>query len=80
MRPSANHCQKQTMSDECESSSKVEKRSLGRRGFLKTAGTIGAALAATPLDVVAAAIANAVYHATGVRVRELPIKIEDLLV
>jgi xanthine dehydrogenase YagR molybdenum-binding subunit len=28
---------------------------------------------------VAAAIANAVYHATGVRVRELPIRIEDLL-
>ena len=28
---------------------------------------------------VAAAIANAVYHATGVRVRKLPIKIEDLL-
>jgi xanthine dehydrogenase YagR molybdenum-binding subunit len=29
---------------------------------------------------MAAAIANAVYHATGVRVRELPIKIEDLIV
>jgi CO/xanthine dehydrogenase Mo-binding subunit len=29
---------------------------------------------------MAAAIAGAVYHATGVRVRELPIKIEDLLV
>jgi xanthine dehydrogenase YagR molybdenum-binding subunit len=28
----------------------------------------------------AAAVANAVYHATGVRVRELPIRIEDLLV
>ena len=28
---------------------------------------------------VAPAIASAVYHATGVRVRELPIKIEDLL-
>src|SRR6266545_175475 len=28
---------------------------------------------------VAAAITSAVYHATGVRVRELPIKIEDLL-
>lgn len=41
------------MSDESESSSKAENRSLGRRGFLKTAGTIGAALAATPLDVVA---------------------------
>lgn len=27
----------------------------------------------------AAAVANAVFHATGVRVRELPIKIEDLL-
>ena len=28
---------------------------------------------------VAAAIANAVYHATGRRVRRLPIRIEDLL-
>jgi xanthine dehydrogenase YagR molybdenum-binding subunit len=28
---------------------------------------------------IAAAIANAVYHATGVRVRNLPIRIEDLL-
>jgi xanthine dehydrogenase YagR molybdenum-binding subunit len=41
---------------------------LGARGI----GEIG--LAGT-----AAAIASAVYHATGVRVRELPIKIEDLL-
>ena len=28
---------------------------------------------------IAAAITDAVYHATGVRVRELPVKIEDLL-
>jgi xanthine dehydrogenase YagR molybdenum-binding subunit len=28
---------------------------------------------------VAAAIANAVYHATGIRVRDLPVRIEDLL-
>ena len=41
---------------------------LGARGI----GEIG-------LAGVAAAIANAVYHATGVRVRELPIRIEDLL-
>ncbi len=41
---------------------------LGARGV----GEIG--LAGT-----AAAITNAVYHATGVRVRELPLKIEDLL-
>jgi CO/xanthine dehydrogenase Mo-binding subunit len=27
----------------------------------------------------AAAIANAVHHATGIRCRELPIRIEDLL-
>src|SRR5215470_6559908 len=43
------------MSDESETSSNIEKGShpsLGRRGFLKTAGTIGAALATTPLDVV----------------------------
>jgi xanthine dehydrogenase YagR molybdenum-binding subunit len=42
---------------------------LGARGI----GEIG-------LAGMAAAIANAVYHATGVRVRELPIKIENLLV
>jgi xanthine dehydrogenase YagR molybdenum-binding subunit len=41
---------------------------LGARGI----GEIG-------LAGIAAAIANAVYHATGVRVRELPIRIEDLL-
>jgi xanthine dehydrogenase YagR molybdenum-binding subunit len=29
---------------------------------------------------IAAAITAAVHHATGVRVRELPVKIEDLLV
>jgi xanthine dehydrogenase YagR molybdenum-binding subunit len=29
---------------------------------------------------VAAAIANAVYHATGIRVRKVPIRIEDILV
>ena len=28
---------------------------------------------------IAAAITDAVHHATGVRVRELPVKIEDLL-
>ncbi len=42
--------------------------SLGARGV----GEIG-------LAGVAAAIASAVHHATGVRVRELPIRIEDLL-
>ncbi len=41
---------------------------LGARGI----GEIG-------LAGVAPAIANAVYHATGVRVRDLPIRIEDLL-
>ena len=42
--------------------------SLGARGV----GEIG-------LAGVAPAIANAVYHATGVRIRNLPIRIEDLL-
>jgi len=42
---------------------------MGARGI----GEIG-------LAGVAAAITNAVYHATGVRVRDLPVKIEDLLV
>jgi xanthine dehydrogenase YagR molybdenum-binding subunit len=33
-----------------------------------------------PMAGVAAAIANAVYHATGVRVRKVPIRIEDVLI
>ncbi len=33
-----------------------------------------------PMVGVAAAIANAVFHATGVRVRKVPIRIEDILV
>jgi xanthine dehydrogenase YagR molybdenum-binding subunit len=33
-----------------------------------------------PMVGVAAAIANAVYHATGVRVRKVPIRMEDILV
>jgi xanthine dehydrogenase YagR molybdenum-binding subunit len=41
---------------------------LGARGI----GEIG-------LAGFAAAVANATYHATGVRVRDLPIRIEDLL-
>ena len=41
---------------------------LGARGV----GEIG-------LAGIAAAITNAVHHATGIRVRELPIRIEDLL-
>ena len=45
-----------------------ELNELGARGI----GEIG-------LAGVAAAITAATYHATGVRVRELPIKIEDLL-
>ena len=46
-----------------------EINELGARGI----GEIG-------LAGVAAAITEAVHHATGVRVRELPVKIEDLLV
>ena len=42
--------------------------SLGARGV----GEIG-------LAGIAAAITDAVHHATGVRVRELPVRIEDLL-
>lgn len=45
-----------------------ELNELGARGI----GEIG-------LAGVAAAITDAVHHATGVRVRELPVKIEDLL-
>ena len=33
-----------------------------------------------PMVGAAAAIANAVYHATGTRVRELPIRLDKLLV
>jgi xanthine dehydrogenase YagR molybdenum-binding subunit len=33
-----------------------------------------------PMVGVAAAIANAVYHTTGIRVRDLPIRLDKLLV
>jgi xanthine dehydrogenase YagR molybdenum-binding subunit len=33
-----------------------------------------------PMVGVAAAIANAIYHATGTRIRELPIRLDKLLV
>jgi xanthine dehydrogenase YagR molybdenum-binding subunit len=46
----------------------LELNALGARGI----GEIG-------LAGIAAAITSAVHHATGVRVRELPVKIEDLL-
>jgi xanthine dehydrogenase YagR molybdenum-binding subunit len=46
----------------------MEINALGARGI----GEIG-------LAGIAAAITDAVHHATGVRVRELPVKIEDLL-
>jgi xanthine dehydrogenase YagR molybdenum-binding subunit len=46
-----------------------ELNALGARGV----GEIG-------LAGIAAAITNAVYHATGIRVRDLPIRIEDLLI
>lgn len=45
-----------------------EINELGARGI----GEIG-------LAGIAAAVTDAVHHATGVRVRELPVKIEDLL-
>jgi xanthine dehydrogenase YagR molybdenum-binding subunit len=45
-----------------------ELNALGARGV----GEIG-------LAGVAAAITNAVHHATGIRVRDLPVRIEDLL-
>jgi len=32
-----------------------------------------------PINGVAPAIANAIYHATGVRIRKLPIRAEDML-
>jgi xanthine dehydrogenase YagR molybdenum-binding subunit len=47
----------------------LEVNEIGARGV----GEIG-------LAGIAAAITAAVYHATGVRVRELPVKIEDLLI
>jgi len=46
-----------------------ELNALGARGV----GEIG-------LAGIAAAITNAVYHATGIRVRDLPVRIEDLLI
>jgi xanthine dehydrogenase YagR molybdenum-binding subunit len=47
----------------------------------RTSNPLGAkGIGELPMVGVAAAITNAVYHATGVRVRKLPIRIEDLLV
>jgi xanthine dehydrogenase YagR molybdenum-binding subunit len=47
----------------------------------RTSNPLGAkGIGELPMVGVAAAVANAVYHATGVRVRTLPIRIEDLLV
>ena len=49
-----------------------------RRTHFQPAGAKG--IGELPMVGVAAAVANAVYHATGVRVRKVPIRIEDLLV
>lgn len=47
----------------------------------RTSNPLGAkGIGELPMVGVAAAVANAVYHATGIRVRKLPIRIEDLLV
>jgi xanthine dehydrogenase YagR molybdenum-binding subunit len=47
----------------------------------RTSNPLGAkGIGELPMVGVAAAIANAVYHATGVRVRKVPIRIEDVLV
>jgi xanthine dehydrogenase YagR molybdenum-binding subunit len=46
----------------------------------RTSNQLGAkGIGELPMVGVAAAIANAVYHATGVRVRKVPIRIEDVL-
>jgi xanthine dehydrogenase YagR molybdenum-binding subunit len=44
-----------------------------------TSDTGGKGIGELPIVGAAAAIANAVYHATGVRVRKLPIRIDDVL-
>jgi CO/xanthine dehydrogenase Mo-binding subunit len=55
-------------------------RGVSRRAFLSTAVTKGVAAAVVARESLAAPITAAVHHATGVRVRELPVKIEHLLV
>jgi xanthine dehydrogenase YagR molybdenum-binding subunit len=46
----------------------------------RTSNPLGAkGIGELPMVGVAAAIANAVYHATGKRVRRLPVRIEDVL-
>ena len=50
------------------------------QGDDRTANPIGAkGLGELPMVGVAPAIANAVFHATGIRVRDLPIRLEDVL-
>ncbi len=47
----------------------------------RVANPVGAkGIGELPMVGVAAAIANAVFHATGVRVRDLPIRLDDILV
>ena len=47
----------------------------------RKANPVGAkGLGELPMVGMAGAIANAVHHATGVRVRDLPIRLEDVLV
>jgi xanthine dehydrogenase YagR molybdenum-binding subunit len=46
----------------------------------RTSNPLGAkGIGELPMVGVAAAVANAVYHATGVRVRKVPIRVEDVL-
>lgn len=67
------------MDDEKKPGTQEQEPALGRvsrRSFLSQLGVAGVVATTRPL---AAAIAGGVYHATGVRVRELPIRIEDLI-
>ncbi len=57
-----------------------DRRALSRLSGLRNLNELGArGIGEIGLAGIAAAITDAIYHATGVRVRELPIKIEDLL-